>query len=404
LIWFQDCEHEIFNWTDFVRAVQIRFGLATYDDPMETLTKLRHTQFVATYKSQFEALSNRIRNLFESHKLSCFMSGLRDDVRLAVKMQGPRSLGEAYALAKIQEEYLATCRRGYRPSFDNTRSNWQSTPHAQSAKGEFKTPDIRINPKPPISVQKLTPMHMSERRKKGLCYNYDEKWNPDHKCVKRRIYEMVVVPDGEEGMESELEECDEEIKVEEVDPEITLNALLGSPTPKIMRMNSNIKQQRTVVSLDTRSTHNFLDWKLAKNLKLTIDTSKSFKVKVVNGAIINTKGEIKGLLVKVQGHQFQIDFNLLELGGSGVVLGTQWLRTLGVISWDFEKLEMGFTHQGEKVLLQGMKTGKSSIQGNKEFAKRSLAQGLLLQVSQLTENLVQEPVNPSVSQQIPPVV
>uniref|UniRef100_A0A2N9EWI0 Reverse transcriptase domain-containing protein n=1 Tax=Fagus sylvatica TaxID=28930 RepID=A0A2N9EWI0_FAGSY len=90
------------------RAVQMRFGLATYDDPMKTLTKLRHTQSVTTYKSQFEALSNKIRNLSEAHKLSCCVSRLKDDVRLPVKMQGPRNLGEAYALAKFQEEYLAT--------------------------------------------------------------------------------------------------------------------------------------------------------------------------------------------------------------------------------------------------------------------------------------------------------
>ena len=53
------------------------------------MTKLRHTHSVVAYKRQFEALSNRIRNLSEAHKLSYFMSGLRDDVRLAVKMQGP---------------------------------------------------------------------------------------------------------------------------------------------------------------------------------------------------------------------------------------------------------------------------------------------------------------------------
>ena len=54
-----------------------------------------------------------------------------------------------------------------------------------------------------------------------------------------------------------------------------------------------------MVLLDTGSTHNFLDWNLAKNLKLTIDTTKSFKVKVANRGVINIKGEIKGLLVKV---------------------------------------------------------------------------------------------------------
>jgi hypothetical protein len=59
-----------------VRAVQLRFGLANYDDPMESLTKLKHTTIVIAYKGKFESLSNRIRNLSNMHKLSCFISGL----------------------------------------------------------------------------------------------------------------------------------------------------------------------------------------------------------------------------------------------------------------------------------------------------------------------------------------
>ena len=51
---------------------------------------------MAAYKSQFEMLSNRIRNLPKSHKLSCFLSGLRDEIRLAV-----RTLSATFGLAKI---------------------------------------------------------------------------------------------------------------------------------------------------------------------------------------------------------------------------------------------------------------------------------------------------------------
>uniref|UniRef100_A0A2N9FND1 Reverse transcriptase/retrotransposon-derived protein RNase H-like domain-containing protein n=1 Tax=Fagus sylvatica TaxID=28930 RepID=A0A2N9FND1_FAGSY len=85
---------------------------------------------------------------------------------------------------------------------------------------------------------------------------------------------------------------------------------------------------------------------------------------------------------------------------SGVVLGSQWLRTLGVIVWDFEKLEMGFKFRGKKVLLQGMKAWKSSIQGSREFAKRPPSQGLLLQVTQSTVSSTQALAIPSISQQI----
>ena len=46
------------SWEAFVRALHVRFGTTTYDDPMETLTRLRQVHSVAIYKGQFEALSN----------------------------------------------------------------------------------------------------------------------------------------------------------------------------------------------------------------------------------------------------------------------------------------------------------------------------------------------------------
>ena len=39
--------------------------------------------------------------LSESHKLSCFLSGLKDEIRLLVRMLMPKYLSEAFGLAKI---------------------------------------------------------------------------------------------------------------------------------------------------------------------------------------------------------------------------------------------------------------------------------------------------------------
>uniref|UniRef100_A0A2N9EPT7 Ty3 transposon capsid-like protein domain-containing protein n=1 Tax=Fagus sylvatica TaxID=28930 RepID=A0A2N9EPT7_FAGSY len=125
LIWFQSCEHDLGCWDNFARAIQLRFGPPSYDDPMELLIKLKHVNSIKEYKGLFESLSNRIRNLSSMHKLSCFMSGLKDEVRLAIKMQGPRTLGEAYALAKIQEQYLANVKRSTRPSYEVNKDNWE---------------------------------------------------------------------------------------------------------------------------------------------------------------------------------------------------------------------------------------------------------------------------------------
>ena len=48
------------GWEAFVNTWEIRFGPTTYVDPMEVLSRLKQTSNVATYKSQFEALSNKI--------------------------------------------------------------------------------------------------------------------------------------------------------------------------------------------------------------------------------------------------------------------------------------------------------------------------------------------------------
>ena len=82
LVWFQDSdENGMFaTWEGFSEALLTRFGNTAYDDPMESLIRLRQTTNVVVYKGKFEALSNRIKGLSDSHKLSCFLSDLKDEV------------------------------------------------------------------------------------------------------------------------------------------------------------------------------------------------------------------------------------------------------------------------------------------------------------------------------------
>lgn len=50
--------------------------------------------------------------MFDSHKLSYFISELKDEIRLSVKMFNPPNLLATFSLAKIQEEKLKISRRG----------------------------------------------------------------------------------------------------------------------------------------------------------------------------------------------------------------------------------------------------------------------------------------------------
>lgn len=46
-----------------------------------------------------------------------------------------------------------------------------------------------------------------------------------------------------------------------------------------------------------------------------------------------------------------IDALLITLGSCDMVLGFQWLGTLGLISWDFKNLVMEFVMDNEKLLM-----------------------------------------------------
>lgn len=55
------------------------------------------------------------------------------------------------------------------------------------------------------------------------------------------------------------------------------------------------------------------------------------------------KGTLAQTIVKIQEFSCTTNVYAIPLGSCEVVLGVQWLRTLGPILWDFDKLYMQFS-------------------------------------------------------------
>lgn len=81
------------------------------------------------YKCKFEALSNRLREFSKTYKLSCFLSGIKEEIRLPIRMFTHKTLLTAYRLAKIQEEHVLNGKRNYK----NSNMNF---PNSGSVKSE----------------------------------------------------------------------------------------------------------------------------------------------------------------------------------------------------------------------------------------------------------------------------
>jgi hypothetical protein len=62
LVWFRElyASNSIHSWREFVHTLQIHFGQGSYDDPMETLSKLKQDGTLEEYKNQFDTLALKV--------------------------------------------------------------------------------------------------------------------------------------------------------------------------------------------------------------------------------------------------------------------------------------------------------------------------------------------------------
>lgn len=106
LAWYQWMyrNRQLASWSQFLNALETRFAPTAYDDPRGKLFKLNQTTTVASYLTEFEALANRLEGLSPADLLSCFISGLKTDIRREILAQQPTTLSQAAGLARLQEE------------------------------------------------------------------------------------------------------------------------------------------------------------------------------------------------------------------------------------------------------------------------------------------------------------
>jgi hypothetical protein len=85
---------------------------------------------------------------------------------------------------------------------------------------------------------------------------------------------------------------------------------------------------------------------------------EEFEVAVANGHMGGCLDRVPDLEVKLGNYTMRDTFYVVDLVDTDVVLGVQWLITLGNISTNYQTLEMGFRDsEGKKIVLRGMSIG-----------------------------------------------
>jgi hypothetical protein len=190
-------------------------------------------------------------------------------------------------------------------------------------------------PAPPVAAQqgrgegnqrRLTSDEMAERRCLGLCFNCNEKYTRGHNRFCRRIFSLegVEIDDAADDGAATADAAGETEA-----PVFSLHAVAGVAIGKTMQIHVSVGAMSLIALLDTGSTHSFIAEDAARRTGLPVQSRPRLTATVANGEKVPCSGVLHQAPLTVDDLGFTVDLFVMPLAGYDLVLGTNWMATLG---------------------------------------------------------------------------
>jgi hypothetical protein len=152
-----------------------------------------------------------------------------------------------------------------------------------------------------------------------------------------------------QNMEAEtLEEAKEEVPELDcaVGEKATSTSINGVPKFNTFRMRGVLQGQRVSVLINGGASHNFIDVALLKRRHIPTVEFEGFKLEVESGSTMPCNRYILGMKLTLGRHELVQDVYVMDLPNTNIILGVQWLSTLGPITTNYKTMEMSFVEEG----------------------------------------------------------
>ncbi|KFK29574.1 hypothetical protein AALP_AA7G152200 [Arabis alpina] len=189
----------------------------------------------------------------------------------------------------------------------------------------------RVEPRNPSNhdrvkpaLRRLTPAELAWRKAEGLCFRCKEKGHSRPQCRHKGCQIMVVLENGEEQEWDGEEDLVDDLNVTTTAgvAALSLNSMVGISLPSTMKLQGSICAPPVIVLIDS-------------------------------GLTIQGRGICRAVELQLQGHTVVDDFLPLELGSADIILGIQFLATLGDMRCNWKLQRLCFTIHDTEVVLQG---------------------------------------------------
>ncbi|TYK13876.1 Ty3/gypsy retrotransposon protein [Cucumis melo var. makuwa] len=381
LDWYRSQEErEAFaGWDDLKQKMLVRFRATREGTLVGRFLTIKQETTVEEYRNRFDTLLAPVASLPTVVLEETFMNGLSPWLKSEVETLEPNGLAQMMKLAlKIENRELVRRECGLISAYDSktghkplqTKNTIATATKEGTTSGSWPMRTITLREvatgdnRREGPTKRLSDAEFQARREKGLCFRCGEKYFAGHRCKLKEHKElrMLVVKEGGEELEiveEEFFDAEAEMKqvdvqsVENLNIELSLNSVVGLNNPGTMKVKGRVGEEEVVILIDCGATHNFIAEDLVTRLGVTLQETPNYGVILGSGTAVKGKGVCWDVEVHLEGWKVTDSFLPLQLGGVDMILGMQWLHSLGVTEVDWKRLVLTFHHQGKKVVIRG---------------------------------------------------
>jgi hypothetical protein len=127
-------------------------------------------------------------------------------------------------------------------------------------------------------------------------------------------------------------------------------------------MRGVLQGKNVSVFIDGGASHNFIDSALLRRRHIPTVEFEGFKVEGAGGCTMPCDMYIPSMKLTLGRHELIQDVYVMDMPDTNIILGVQWLSTLGPITTNYKTMEMSFTEEGgRKVVLRGMTSNSTKV-------------------------------------------
>nr|CAD1833601.1 unnamed protein product [Ananas comosus var. bracteatus] len=135
---------------------------------------------------------------------------------------------------------------------------------------------------------------------------------------------------------------------------ILVHTLSGQNTHDTIKVQGKVEGKVLTILIDTRSTHSFIDFQVAKEVEANMSATTPLIVTMANGHKVISKHKCANFKWTMQGNTYQSELRVIRLDSSSIILGIDWLKTCGQVTFGYNDNSVSFMKEGKQMTLRAI--------------------------------------------------